>query len=394
MVDTFPTMTQAAVVHTSLRDRDGGESLGRQIRERFQAAQPDALIVFSSSRNDHRALLQALAASCAPRLMIGCSSAGEFTSAASGEGLTCAVALRSSEMVFSAGLGRGITADHQTVAQQIVAGFRGLHRHEYRYRTALILIDALAGHTESLVEDLTRLTAGTYQFVGGGAGDDARFQQTHVFYGTEAYTDAAVALEILSHKPIGIGVRHGWQPASPAFRVTAADAMRLASLNAVPAAEVFEEHAESTGQSFDRADPLPFFLHNVLGIKTADGHKVRVPLGVDAAGCVACAAEIPVGATAHIMSTDVGAAADAAAGAARDALQQVQGRKPAVALFFDCVATRLRLGKEFGIELESLATELGTAQYAGFNTYGQIARAEGQFSGFHNCTAVVCIIPE
>ncbi len=59
------------------------------------------------------------------------------------------------------------------------------------------------------MEDLTRLTAGTYQFVGGGAGDDARFQQTHVFYGTEAYTDAAVALEILSHKPIGFGVGHG-----------------------------------------------------------------------------------------------------------------------------------------------------------------------------------------
>jgi len=25
---------------------------------------------------------------------------------------------------------------------------------------------------------------------------------------------------------------------------------------------------------------------------------------------------------------------------------------------------------------------------------GQIARSEGQMSGFHNCTAVVCVIPE
>jgi len=66
----------------------------------------------------------------------------------------------------------------------------------------------------------------------------------------------------------------------------------------------------------------------------------------------------------------------------------------AAALFFDCVATRLRLGKEFGMELESLAAELGAVPYAGFTTYGQIARAEGQFSGFHNCTAVVRIIPE
>ena len=84
------------------------------------------------------------------------------------------------------------------------------------------------------------LTAGRYQIFGGGAGDDAKFSRTHVFYGIEAVSDSAVALEILSHKPLGIGVSHGWQPASPPMRVTAADGMRLISLNAAPAVEVFE----------------------------------------------------------------------------------------------------------------------------------------------------------
>jgi hypothetical protein len=52
-------------------------------------------------------------------------------------------------------------------------------------------------------------------------------------------------------------------------------------------------------------------------------------------------------------------------------------------------------GKEFGLELRSLeGAALGPVPYAGCNTFGQIARAEGQFSGFHNCTAVVCVIPE
>jgi hypothetical protein len=77
-------------------------------------------------------------------------------------------------------------------------------------------------------------------------------------------TDAVVALEILSNKPLGIGVDYGWQPASRPMRVTEAEGLRLASLNAVPAVEVFEEHAETTGQPFDTGDPLPFFLHNVI----------------------------------------------------------------------------------------------------------------------------------
>jgi hypothetical protein len=50
-------------------------------------------------------------------------------------------------------------------------------------------------------------------------------------------------------------------------------------------------------------------------------------------------------------------------------------------------------GKEFGLELRSLAGALGPMPYAGCNAFGQLARVEGQFSGFHNCTAVVRIIP-
>ncbi|MCK1699868.1 FIST C-terminal domain-containing protein [Bradyrhizobium sp. 144] len=83
-------------------------------------------------------------------------------------------------------------------------------------------------------------------------------------------------------------------------------------------------------------------------------------------------------------------AAKQAANAALDAL----GGPPAAALFFDCVATRLRMGDEFGLELSSLQERFSEVPLTGCNTHGQIARAEGQFSGFHNCTAVVCVFPE
>jgi hypothetical protein len=93
------------------------------------------------------------------------------------------------------------------------------------------------------------------------------------------------------------------------------------------------------------------------------------------------------------MRTSVASASDAATRATNAAVAQLHGLRPQVALFFDCVATRLRMGGDFGVELGALQEALGAADYAGCNTYGQIARAEGQFSGFHNCTAVVCAIP-
>ena len=52
------------------------------------------------------------------------------------------------------------------------------------------------------------------------------------------------------------------------------------------------------------------------------------------------------------------------------------------------------MGTDFHFELDAVQEELNGAKFAGCNTIGQIASAEGQFSGFHNCTAVICVIPE
>jgi hypothetical protein len=326
--------------------------------------------------------------------MVGCSSAGEFTDGVKGEGMACAVALRSPDMRFSHAVGRGLSHDRARAASDLVSSFTGMTTLDYPYRSAIVLADALAGYTDDLIEKLTVLTAGTYQFVGGGAGDDAQFQRTHVFHGTEPISDAVVALEILSHRPIGIGASHGWEPASDAMRVTEADGMRVISLNATPTVEIFQEHAEATEQRFDLSDPLPFFLDNVIGIDTGHGFKLRVPSAVNPDGSIAFAVDVPAGSIVRIMTSSNTLTTAAASIAVDSALRQINGGNPAVALFFDCVATRLRLGKDFGFELDTVRHALGETSFVGCNTYGQIVRADGQFSGFHNCTAVVCIIPE
>ncbi len=389
-------MTQSSIVQTELQDsKRAGKSLGEQVCASFGSETPDAVVLFASPIYEHSTLLSAFSAECKPKLLVGCSSAGEFVDNRPMNSSACAVAIRSADLAFGAGIARGLADRKESAVRNMISTFQGTTTSEYRYRSVLLLTDALAGYTEQLIDELTLITAGRYQIFGGGAGDDAKFSRTLVFYGTEAVSDAAVGLEILSKKPLGIGVSHGWQPATAPMRVTEADGMRLISLNAVPAAEVFEEYAESKGQRFDRAEPLPFFLHNILGIDTGAGFKLRVPLSVEPDGSIRCAAEIPPGSSVSIMSADALSAVVAADRAARAALGQMQSdRPPAVALFFDCAATRLRMGTEFGVELARIASELGPTRFVGCNTYGQIARVDGQFSGFHNCTAVICVIPE
>lgn len=387
-------MQSTAVFTAESESAKAGRSIARDVLARLGGVAPDALVLFASAKHDYRELLDAVQESCAPKVMIGCSSAGEFTNLSQGEGSVSAVAFRAPGMQFVPALGENLSRDRSAAARQIVSSFRGLRSQKFPYRSALLLTDALAGYIDDLIEAVNLETGGSYSLFGGGAGDDARFSQTHVFFGTEVYTDAAVALEILSAQPLGIGVRHGWRPSGSPLRVTEARGATLVSLNSMPAAEAFEGHAESTGQVFDRRDPLPFFLHNVLGVDAGGQFKLRVPLGVGEDGSIACAADIPLGATVQIMSTDSASAAEAAGMALRDAISQIAPAKPGMALFFDCVATRLRMGREFGLEMDALRKILGATEFVGCNTYGQIARVEGQFSGFHNCTATVCVFPE
>lgn len=387
------TQTYTAVTHES-ETAKAAEDIVAGLRAAFDGARPDAIVVFASAQHDYQRLLETLARETGTECIMGSSSAGEFSHSSRGEGSVSALGLRSTSMRFSVGVGHNLSRDPAAAARQVVAEFKGVDNAELPYRSALVMTDALAGHADAVVEELTIATRGDYRFFGGGAGDDGRFKKTHVFAGTTASSDAIAALEILSAKPLGVGVSHGWEPASRPYRVTEAAGSRLVSLNGTPAVEIFEDHARETGQRFDRNDPMPFFLHNILGIQAASHFRLRVPLGVNPDGSIACAADVPAGSIVHVMKTSEASAIRAAESATRSAIAALGGVKPSAAFVFDCVATRLRMGSSFDDELRSCSNLLHPAGFVGCNTYGQIARAEGQFGGFHNCTAVVCVLPE
>src|ERR1700682_2082939 len=81
-------MTESAVVYTSEND---SAAAARQLCQKTKAAlpgaPPDAMIVFASPRYDPAVLLRDLHETCRPGVLVGASSAGEFTSELRGEGL-------------------------------------------------------------------------------------------------------------------------------------------------------------------------------------------------------------------------------------------------------------------------------------------------------------------
>jgi hypothetical protein len=382
------------IVSTEIADSsEAGRDLANLVRAHNSGA-PDAVILFASPSFEPEPLLHEFVSGVEPRQLVGCTSAGEFTQAVQGTGLACCVAIWSDELTFQAAVGHGISTGHRAAAGQLADQLTNQVAPPNYFRTGILFVDALAGHTEPFLDQLTVATAGAYQFVGGGAGDDGKFQKTSVFIGSEVFEDAAVVLGIVSRAPLAVGVGHGWTPVGDRMRVTESAGNVLSSLNGVPALEATQSYAASTNQELNLAQPLPFFLHNILGIETPAGYKLRVPLGVQEDGSLLMAANVPTGSVVSFMSTSAKSAAAAARNAAASGMGQLADAEPRFALFFDCVATRLGMGEaEFGNELKALSEAMHGVPFMGFNTHGQVARASGQFSGFHNCTAVVCMFP-
>jgi hypothetical protein len=93
---------------------------------RRSISEPDALIVFTSSRYNYRSVLDSLQELFSRSVFVGCSSAGEFSTSGIGDGNISAFAIASDKMLFSGSMAEEITAARpERAAKTLLSGFRG-----------------------------------------------------------------------------------------------------------------------------------------------------------------------------------------------------------------------------------------------------------------------------
>ena len=272
--------------------------------------------------------------------------------------------------------------------------------HGYAHRTALMLLDPLAGRGEEAALLAATMLGEDVPLAGGAAGDDLKMREAWVACGAHAAVDSVVIALIFSKTPLGVGVCHGHRPLSPPLRVTKAEAGTVISVEGRPAWEVWKEHtranALAAGYDLDNLTPQAegsFLLRYEAGLSAGDGYKIRAPLSRNADGSINFACGIPEGAVIRITESDGKSQLASAREAARRARARLGGGKVAGALVFDCICRNLILGDEFAQAVRGISDELGGVPLAGFETYGEIALDAGDLSGFHNTTSVVLAFP-
>ncbi len=347
---------------------------------------PVLTMVFTAPRYDLAALLAGVRAVTGPALLVGATGSGELVGGeylGFGAGVAVLVATAGPYRFGAASVGH-VRGDLDGAGRTIARGSRA-QAGPGKDAAVVLLADSLLGDLQQLVQGVYRVTGPRVALVGGGAGDEQRFERTFVFHGDEIVEEGAVALWIAGDRPLTAVTRHGFRPVGTPMLVTRAEGTTIMELGGRPAATAYEEQL---GIAPGGLPPERFWDTSILhpfGLIQADGTAViRVARTRSAEGYLTIQGCLPPpGSAVQVMA----GSPDSLLGVVDEVVDRSLAANPSAGLLlaFSCAARAAVLGDRAGEEPRRLQERAGEIPAFGFHCCAEFARTAGVL-GTHNAT--------
>jgi methyl-accepting chemotaxis protein len=350
-----------------------------QAKEKLGRARVDLSIVYSSSEYDYQEVVDAVREATGNAPLIGASSAGEFTECAVEKGSVAVGLLSSDDIKVFTALSEGVKEDPEAAIKEVIAKLPDRVK-GYPNLTAILIADGLSGVGERVALLASYLFGRGLKIVGGMAGDDFKMEKTFVFSDDDVRTGAIGVCLLASKMPLFTGVKHGHTPVSRELKATRTEG--------------------DVNQLKTPAEIAQFCANSQLGLATENEgeYKIRWPVSANEDGSLNFACDIAEGAIFRIMDgsnlEDQINAAEGAAMMAKRSAEDAGYSEFSGILVFDCAHRQLILGDRFSESVDRFKKVLPGVPLLGWETYGEIRLEPRQFSGFHNTTAVVLLLPK
>ena len=345
------------------------------VQEMAQAIhQPDASIVifFASSKYELATLGNALKETFTCPV-IGCTSSGEISSSAGyREGGLVGVSLSLPDLVahpkMIAPLSRFGLVEGEKLAQELRSELKLSDDFDPAKMFGLLLVDGLSMLEEQVVAALYSSLGGVH-LVGGSAGDDLSFKETHVYWEGEFLKDAAIITLFETTLPFKAFQIQHFEPTDTRLVITESDcASRIVTeINGGPAAE---EYARAVGLTITELNPQIFAAYPVM-LKIGGEYYVRSIQKVN-----------PDGSLTFYCAIDNGLVLTVGRGKGlvenlQENLGKLRQELPTLKVIIgcDCILRRLELQQKGLTQAAEVA--LKDVDFIGFSTYGE------QFNGIH-----------
>jgi hypothetical protein len=255
--------------------------------------------------------------------------------------------------------------------------------------TLFAFVHGMNSGVQRLIDGLFNQYGLEINYIGGGCGSQQKFGQPCVITPQGILQDAALLLMADVHS--GVGVAHGWQSISRAFKVTEVEANEIISIDWRPALEVYRSVVEDhSGVSFSEMPFAEMARAYPFGIaKLADELVIRDPIALNGQRIV-CVGDVRRGSYVHVMHGKPDYVSAAAGRARQLALHNLKGRTPHLMLFMDCISRVLFLGELFAREITHVS--MNDVPLVGALTLGEIANSGYDYLELYNKTSVVGLL--
>ncbi|MEV4312274.1 FIST N-terminal domain-containing protein [Actinocrispum sp. NPDC049592] len=361
--------------------------------EAITGPDPKLLIVFFSISHDPHALLDGIRAAVPDIPIVGCSTHGEIAPGGPTDGTVVVTAIGGPGLAVSTAAVRSVSGRQREAGAEIAQCVAQVP--DLPHRVLMMLTDGKIREQETILRGAYGVLGASIPFVGGAAGDGWRMANTLVLHDDQVLTDAVVGATIASEAPLSVAFGHGWQKTGEPMIVTSSHDGRVFTLDDKPAMDAYLDRLGAPIEAYTDAEAFrDFALARPLGVQRRSGVEARnLSTGIDLEGrSIGSAGAIDHGGLTWAMTGDETSILAATDTVCENALAELGERELVGMIAFSCAALRAVLGDD-GIkrENERIAKWVRDAPFAGFYTYGEIARIRG-IDGFHNQTLAVLAI--
>jgi hypothetical protein len=335
------------------------------------------LVFFASSRFAPNIISQKVQDAFPSAAVIGCSTSGEIVSGKMLKNSLVAMAFNSAaiqdvvlEVVENPKNENSIKKAFASFEGSLKAPMSDLDPSKY---LGLIFVDGLSGAEEKLIDKIGDLTNVT--FMGGSAGDDLKFEATHVYANGKSYTNAAVLAVLKPAVPFTFIKTQSFCDLGKPLVVTKANEenREVIEFNGKPAAQAY---AEVLGVAVEEAPNR--FMHNPVGLVIEGVPFVRSPQRIKGTNMLFYCGVTEGMELSLLESTDIIADTGSALEKAKNELGSISG-----IINVNCILRTLELDqKQLSDEYGKLFSDYPTV---GFSSYGE------QYIGHINQTATMVV---
>lgn len=360
----------------------------------LSSIEPHLVLVFGSIEYfSGNGIADRLAAHFPDAAVVGCTTAGEITSAGAKEKNCIITAIHFEHTNVAVVSARSSNIDDSQTLGRALGD--QLKAHGSDLRAILVFSKGLAINGSALIDGMQEAAGTGVSISGGLAGDDGAFKQTFVLSPSGIFDDQIVAVGLYGDRlQVGYGSFGGWEPFGPTRKVTRAKGTVLNELDGQPVLDIYKRYLGDYAKELPASGLLfPFEMLNRHNNPTG---IIRTILGVDEAdGSLVLAGSIEEESFLRLMHASPDALVS---GAEKSAVAAVAGMggKPQFALLVSCVGRKLVMGDQVDDEIDAVVEHLPKETVvSGFYSYGEICPQSGNLECcLHNQTMTVTVLSE